>query len=62
MRTPDLHGPEAEAEWLPQFAGKAVRATPDIPTPPGTKHADVPLDPALAVVHRFGELAQKAAG
>jgi len=51
---------EAEAAWLPQFAGKTLRATPDIPTPPGTKHAEVPLDPALAVVHRFGELAEKA--
>ena len=51
---------EAERQWLPQFAGKKVRSTPLIPTPPGTKHVDVPLDPALAVVHRFGELAQKA--
>jgi len=31
-----------------------------ISTPPGTQHAPVPLDPALAVVHRFGELANKA--
>ena len=51
---------EAEAEWLPQFAGKKLRDTPPIATPPGTKHAEVPLDPALAVVHRFGELADKA--
>ncbi len=51
---------EAEAQWLPQFAGRALRETPHIDTPPGTKHADVPLDPALAVVHRFGELAEKA--
>ncbi len=51
---------EAERAWLPQFAGKTVRATPAIPTPPGTPHAQVPLDPALAVVHRFGELAHKA--
>ena len=53
---------EAEREWLPQFEGKSVRATPAIETPPGTAHAEVPLDPALAVVHRFGELAGKAAG
>ncbi|HEO69736.1 MAG TPA: alpha-glucosidase/alpha-galactosidase, partial [Candidatus Hydrogenedentes bacterium] len=52
---------EAEKPWLPQFEGKTVRPTPHIETPPGTKHADVPLDPALAVVHRFGELANKAA-
>ncbi len=51
---------EAEKEWLPQFTGETVRATPTIATPPGTEHADVPLDPALAVVHRFGELADKA--
>ncbi len=53
---------EAEREWLPQFEGKTVRPTPIIETPPGTKHAEVPLDPALAVVHRFGELADKASG
>jgi alpha-galactosidase len=51
---------EAEKQWLPQFAGKTVKPTPAIPTPPGTHHVDVPLDPALAVVHRFGELANKA--
>ena len=51
---------EAEAQWLPQFAGKTLRPTPDIETPPGTPHAAAPLDPALAVVHRFGELAEKA--
>jgi len=53
---------EAERAWLPQFAGKKVRPTPAISTPPGTARVDVPLDPALAVVHRFGELAQKAGG
>jgi len=51
---------EAEKQWLPQFAGKTLRPTPHIETPPGTAHASVPLDPALAVVHRFGELADKA--
>ncbi|MBN2309928.1 MAG: alpha-galactosidase [Candidatus Hydrogenedentes bacterium] len=51
---------EAERQWLPQFEGKRVRPTPIIQTPPGTAHVDVPLDPALAVVHRFGELAEKA--
>lgn len=53
---------EASRRWLPQFEGKSVRPTPVISTPPGTKHAAVPLDPALAVVHRFGELANKASG
>ncbi|HNY86514.1 MAG TPA: alpha-glucosidase/alpha-galactosidase, partial [Candidatus Hydrogenedentes bacterium] len=51
---------EAEKQWLPQFAGKSLRPAPHIDTPPGTPHASVPLDPALAVVHRFGELAEKA--
>lgn len=51
---------EAEKQWLPQFSGKTLRPTPHIETPPGTAHASVPLDPALAVVHRFGELADKA--
>jgi len=51
---------EAEKQWLPQFAGKTLKPTPAIETPPGTKHAEAPLDPALAVVHRFGELAEKA--
>ncbi|MCP4642513.1 MAG: alpha-galactosidase [bacterium] len=51
---------EAERPWLPQFEGKSIRPTPEIPTPPGTDHVDVPLDPALAVVHRFGELADRA--
>jgi alpha-galactosidase len=51
---------DESAEWLPQFAGKTLRAAPVIETPPGTAHAEVPLDPALAVVHRFGELAEKA--
>ncbi|MCX5759620.1 MAG: alpha-galactosidase [Candidatus Hydrogenedentes bacterium] len=51
---------EAEMKWLPQFEGESIRPTPAISTPPGTPHVDVPLDPALAVVHRFGELANKA--
>ncbi|HPO15020.1 MAG TPA: alpha-galactosidase [Candidatus Hydrogenedentes bacterium] len=51
---------EAERTWLPQFAGKSIQPAPIISTPPGTPHAQVPLDPALAVVHRFGELANKA--
>ncbi len=50
----------AQAPWLPQFKGKKLNPTPTVKTPPGTKHIDVPLDPALAVVHRFGELAKKA--
>jgi alpha-galactosidase len=47
---------EAEAKWLPQFAGRKLRPVPAISTPPGTPHADVPLDPALAIGKRFGTL------
>jgi alpha-galactosidase len=48
---------EAEAQWLPQFAGRKPRPTPTIATPKGTPHANVPVDPALAIAARFGELA-----
>lgn len=48
---------EAEREWLPQFEGKTLRATPTISIPAGTQPVDVPLDPALAISHRFGKLA-----
>jgi alpha-galactosidase len=47
---------EAEAQWLPQFAGRKPRRTPTIATPKGTAHANVPVDPALAIAARFGEL------
>ncbi len=49
---------EAEREWLPQFAGKAVRPTPTIVVPAGIERARVPVDPALAINARFGELAK----
>jgi alpha-galactosidase len=49
---------DAEREWLPQFAGRSVRATPAITIPADVKPVDVPLDPALAIAHRFGKLAQ----
>ena len=50
---------EAEQEWLPQFAGKRPRPTPTIDIPRDVAPVDVPLDPALAIVHRFGELAER---
>lgn len=49
---------EAERQWLPQFAGKSIRATPTIVIPKDVKHAHVPVDPALAIAARFGELAR----
>lgn len=48
---------EAEREWLPQFQGKTLRTTPVISIPKTVKAVNVPLDPALAIVHRFGTLA-----
>ena len=49
---------KAEAKWLPQFACKELKPLPIIPTPPGTKGVDVPVDPALAIANRFGKLAE----
>ncbi|QGQ94557.1 alpha-galactosidase [Paenibacillus psychroresistens] len=48
---------DAEQEWLPQFAGRRPRPTPTIVIPPDVKRAEVPIDPALAIFSRFGELA-----
>ncbi len=49
---------DAESQWLPQFAGKKLRSTPVISIPKDVKHANVPIDPALAIFARFGELAK----
>jgi alpha-galactosidase len=48
----------AEAKWLPQFAGKQLRAVPAISVPKDVQRATVPLDPALAIANRFAKLAQ----
>ena len=47
---------DAQREWLPQFAGKTLRPTPVVSIPKKCKAVDVPLDPALAIAHRFGDL------
>jgi len=47
---------EAQRQWLPQFEGKKIRPTPTIVIPPDIKRAEVPVDPALAIAARFGEL------
>jgi alpha-galactosidase len=49
---------EAEAQWLPQFAGKSIRPTPAIHIPDDVDRAEVPVDPALAIMARFGELGE----
>ena len=47
---------EAEAKWLPDFEGKKLKKLDYINIPAGTKPADVPVDPALAINSRFGKL------
>jgi len=48
----------AERQWLPQFDGKVIRPTPAISIPNDIQRAKVPVDPALAIMARFGELAK----
>ncbi len=45
--------------YLPQFAGKALKATPVISIPADCAAVDVPLDPALAIGKRFGTLIEQ---
>ena len=49
---------EAQRAYLPQFAGRKVRAVPAIKVPKNVKRQEVPVDPALAIANRFGKLAQ----
>ena len=49
---------EAQKGWLPQFEGKSIRPTPTISIPKDVKRAKAPIDPALAIFARFGELAE----
>ncbi len=49
---------EAEAKYLPQFAGKTLRKVPAIPVPADVVRQEVPVDPALAIANRFGKLAE----
>jgi len=49
---------DAQRQWLPQFGDRCPRPTPDIVIPADVARAEVPIDPALAVFSRFGELAK----
>jgi alpha-galactosidase len=49
---------EAQKQWLPQFEGKTLKPTPTISIPKDVKRADVPVDPALAIMARFKELSK----
>ena len=51
---------EAERQWLPGFAGKAIAPKPVISVPKNCVPVEVPLDPALAIGKRFGTLAAQA--
>ncbi len=50
---------EAQKQWLPQFEGKTLRKTKTIIIPNEIKRAEAPIDPALAIFARFGELGSK---
>ncbi|MCX5653306.1 MAG: alpha-galactosidase [Planctomycetota bacterium] len=47
---------EKERPWLPQFKGKKITPKPTIQIPKNCKPVSVPLDPALAINKRFGDL------
>jgi alpha-galactosidase len=47
---------ESQRQWLPQFEGKSIRATPTISIPEDCVPVEAPLDPALAIHKRFGQL------
>jgi len=49
----------ANREFLPQFEGRSLQATPAVKVPRRVKRVEVPLDPALAIANRFGELATR---
>jgi len=50
---------EAQRQWLPNFEGKKIKPTPVISIPKDVEPVNVPLDPALAIGHRFGKLIQQ---
>lgn len=53
---------EAQRQWLPSLAGRSIRPTPIISIPADCRPVDVPLDPALAISKRFGELMERPTG
>ena len=50
---------EAQRSWLPQFRSERLEPTLPILIPPDLQRVDVPLDPALVIANRFGELAER---
>ena len=49
---------ETQRKWLPQFEGKSIRPTPTIFVSKAVRRVEVPVDPALAIVARFDEIAK----
>jgi alpha-galactosidase len=49
---------ETQRAWLPQFENKTIKPTPTISIPKDVKRAEVPVDPALAIMARFQELSK----
>ena len=49
---------DAEKQWLPEFKGRDLPERPKVEIPADVEAVDVPLDPALAIANRFGELAK----
>lgn len=50
---------EAQRQWLPNFEGKKIEPKPVISIPKDVKPVSVPLDPALAIGHRFNKLIEQ---
>ncbi len=47
---------EAEREWLPQFEGRSIAPRGIISIPENVVREKVPVDPALAIMSRLGEI------
>ncbi len=50
---------EAQRKWLPQFKGKKIAPKPTISIPKDCKPAEVPMDPAQAILQRFMKLMEQ---
>ncbi|MHC4913621.1 MAG: family 4 glycosyl hydrolase [Planctomycetota bacterium] len=50
---------EAQRKWLPQFEGKKITPKPTISIPKDCKPAEVPMDPAQAILQRFMKLMEQ---
>jgi alpha-galactosidase len=50
---------QKQRKWLPQFKGRKITPRPTIRIPKNVKPVQVPLDPALAINKRFGDLIER---